>query len=104
MDRISDNNDFVSKLMYIFVSVKMLFTDPRLAIKCVFGPATAYQYRLEGPRPWSGARDAILRQLERTFYPLTDGRYSNKEENSITSWILWLILCVFVMIILKLFW
>ena len=45
-------------------------TDPQLAWECFFGPATPYQYRLRGPGAWKGAREAIMTQWERTYYPL----------------------------------
>ncbi|XP_033729906.1 dimethylaniline monooxygenase [N-oxide-forming] 2-like [Pecten maximus] len=50
--------------------VKMFFTDPNLAWCCLFGPCTPYQYRLEGSGKWSGARDTVLHQWERTLAPL----------------------------------
>ena len=43
----------------------MLLTDPMLAWACFFGPLLPYQYRLEGPGKWAGARDAILTVWER---------------------------------------
>lgn len=45
----------------------MLLTDRQLALTCVFGPCTPYQYRLEGHGSWSGAREAILTQMDRTM-------------------------------------
>ncbi|XP_055930490.1 flavin-containing monooxygenase 5-like [Argiope bruennichi] len=44
---------------------KMAYADPRLFIACMFGPCTPYQYRLEGPHSWEGARDAIFSIWER---------------------------------------
>ncbi|GFY42400.1 dimethylaniline monooxygenase 5 [Trichonephila inaurata madagascariensis] len=44
---------------------KMAFTDPKLYIACMFGPCTPYQYRLQGPHQWAGAREAILSAWER---------------------------------------
>ncbi|CAG2103703.1 unnamed protein product [Medioppia subpectinata] len=44
---------------------KYFFTDPELWRALVFGPSLSYQYRLEGPHSWSGARDAILTVDER---------------------------------------
>ncbi|CAG5127732.1 unnamed protein product, partial [Candidula unifasciata] len=43
--------------------------DPRLALTCLFGPCTAYQYRLTGPHAWSGARHAIMTQMDRVKFP-----------------------------------
>ncbi|KRY09545.1 Dimethylaniline monooxygenase [N-oxide-forming] 5 [Trichinella patagoniensis] len=44
-------------------------TDPKLAFKLLFGPCVPYQYRLEGPHAWHGARDAILNVWDRIRYP-----------------------------------
>lgn len=35
-------------------------------MKLIFGPCTAYQYRLGGPNSWEGAKKAIENQWERT--------------------------------------
>lgn len=43
-----------------------LVTNPVFAMKLIFGPCTAYQYRLRGPNPWKGAKKAIENQWERT--------------------------------------
>ncbi|NXY51622.1 FMO4 monooxygenase, partial [Ceuthmochares aereus] len=50
--------------------LKLLLTDPRLALAIFFGPCTPYQYRLVGRGKWSGAREAILTQWQRTLKPL----------------------------------
>ncbi|KAM6080029.1 dimethylaniline monooxygenase [N-oxide-forming] 4-like isoform 2-T6 [Theristicus caerulescens] len=50
--------------------LKLLLTDPRLALAIFFGPCSPYQYRLVGRGKWSGARDAILTQWQRTLKPL----------------------------------
>ncbi|XP_063283038.1 dimethylaniline monooxygenase [N-oxide-forming] 2-like [Pelobates fuscus] len=47
--------------------LRLFFTDPRLALKILFGPCTPYQYRLTGPGKWHGAREAILNQWDRTL-------------------------------------
>ncbi|KAH9372469.1 hypothetical protein HPB48_011319 [Haemaphysalis longicornis] len=39
---------------------RMAVTDPVLYRHCVFGPCLPYQFRLEGPHSWEGARRAIL--------------------------------------------
>ncbi|XP_006876061.1 PREDICTED: dimethylaniline monooxygenase [N-oxide-forming] 5-like [Chrysochloris asiatica] len=44
--------------------------DPKLAMEVLFGPCTPYQYRLQGPGKWHGAREAILTQRERIIKPL----------------------------------
>lgn len=44
---------------------KYFFSDPKFWYKLYFGPCLPYQYRLTGPHPWSGARDAIMDVEER---------------------------------------
>ncbi|XP_054718352.1 flavin-containing monooxygenase 5-like [Uloborus diversus] len=43
----------------------MFFNDPILFYKSFFGPTLPYQYRLQGPNSWPGARQAILSADER---------------------------------------
>ncbi|CAG2107437.1 unnamed protein product [Medioppia subpectinata] len=49
---------------------KYFFTDKELWRALMFGPALPYQYRLEGPHSWSGAREALLSAEERIDSPL----------------------------------
>lgn len=49
---------------------KYFFTDFSLFLKLVFGPSVPYQYRLEGPHQWEGAREAIMTCNERLHFPL----------------------------------
>ncbi|GBO33933.1 Dimethylaniline monooxygenase [N-oxide-forming] 2 [Araneus ventricosus] len=60
--------------------LKYFFTDIRLFLKIMFGPSLAYQYRLQGPHPWEGAREAIMTSEERMLFPLAR-RESNVHEN-----------------------
>ncbi|KAH9514514.1 Cyclopentanone 1,2-monooxygenase (CPMO) [Bulinus truncatus] len=48
----------------------LLKKDPILAFKVMFDTVTPYTYRLYGPGKWSGARDAIMTQWDRTLKPL----------------------------------
>ncbi|XP_051929196.1 flavin-containing monooxygenase 5-like [Hippocampus zosterae] len=48
----------------------LLLTDYTLFKEVLWGPVTAYQYRLTGPGKWDGARQAILTQFQRMFEPL----------------------------------
>ncbi|KAF1462215.1 Dimethylaniline monooxygenase [N-oxide-forming] 5, partial [Spheniscus demersus] len=48
----------------------LFLTDPKLALEVAFGPCTPYQYRLQGPGEWAGAREAILTQWQRVVRPL----------------------------------
>ncbi|GFR28194.1 dimethylaniline monooxygenase 5 [Trichonephila clavata] len=57
--------------------LKMLITDPQLFQACFFGPCLSYQYRLQGPHKWKGARKAILSAKERMKTPLT-GNVGNR--------------------------
>ncbi|KAK2883602.1 hypothetical protein QQF64_016745 [Cirrhinus molitorella] len=50
--------------------LKLLLTDPKLALNIIFGPCTPYQFRLHGPGQWEGARQAILTQWDRVTKPL----------------------------------
>ncbi|NXW87189.1 FMO1 monooxygenase, partial [Alopecoenas beccarii] len=48
---------------------RLLLRDPQLAFTVFFGPCTPYQYRLEGPGRWEGARQAIRTQWDRLLKP-----------------------------------
>ncbi|GIY20290.1 flavin-containing monooxygenase 5 [Caerostris extrusa] len=50
---------------------KLFFTDFKLYYALVFGASLPYQYRLEGPHKWDGARDAIFTAYKRVRYPLS---------------------------------
>ncbi|XP_061201419.1 flavin-containing monooxygenase 5-like isoform X3 [Neopsephotus bourkii] len=65
--------------------MKLLLTDPRLALAIFFGPCSPYQYRLVGQGKWRGARDAILTQWQRTLKPLRT-RVVDDSSNSSSSW------------------
>ncbi|XP_015795891.1 dimethylaniline monooxygenase [N-oxide-forming] 5 [Tetranychus urticae] len=45
--------------------LKYFFTDPKFWYKLYFGPCLPYQYRLQGPHAWDGARNAIMTVDER---------------------------------------
>ncbi|XP_034369423.1 flavin-containing monooxygenase 5-like [Arvicanthis niloticus] len=50
--------------------LSLLLWDTKLAKEIFCGPCTSYQYRLQGPGKWAGAREAILTQRERMLKPL----------------------------------
>jgi dimethylaniline monooxygenase (N-oxide forming) len=77
---------------------KMLFRDPQLAISCFCGPCTPYQFRLQGPLPWKGARKAILTQWQRVEAPLKTRNVDDNADDSFTWWKI--ILAVIVLAIL----
>jgi len=60
--------------MNVYFVVRLLLTDPRLAVEVYFSVITPYQYRLVGPGAWSGARDAILSARQRILRPLKTRR------------------------------
>ncbi|XP_054708253.1 flavin-containing monooxygenase 5-like [Uloborus diversus] len=62
---------------------RILFTDPKLWRSLAFGPSLPYQYRLEGPHKWDGARNAILTAHERVRYPIS-GTWNKSEKKSHT--------------------
>ncbi|XP_059164232.1 flavin-containing monooxygenase 5-like [Physella acuta] len=49
--------------------VKLLLTDPPLFWRVLTGPGVPYQYRLHGPNPWPGARQAIFTVMDRIRKP-----------------------------------
>lgn len=65
---------------------RLLFTDPKLYWALFFGPSLPYQYRLQGPHKWDGARDAILTAYDRIRFPFTEEEYKkSKKANMNTS-------------------
>ncbi|XP_004646243.1 dimethylaniline monooxygenase [N-oxide-forming] 5 [Octodon degus] len=48
----------------------LAFTDPKLALKLIFGPCTPVHFRLQGPGKWAGARKTILTTEDRIRKPL----------------------------------
>uniref|UniRef100_A0A914D3N6 Flavin-containing monooxygenase n=1 Tax=Acrobeloides nanus TaxID=290746 RepID=A0A914D3N6_9BILA len=60
-----------------------IFSDPVLTYHLLFGPGTAYKYRLNGPYPWHGARDAILTtqyRVDKGFNPIKKEYEFSKEK------------------------
>lgn len=49
--------------------LKYFFTDISLLCHLFFGPHLPYQYRLNGPGSWDGARDAIIHVQDRILHP-----------------------------------
>ena len=48
----------------------LFFTDYALFKRLLWGPMTAYQYRVTGKGKWEGARKAIFTQFDRMYEPL----------------------------------
>ncbi|GBO06514.1 Dimethylaniline monooxygenase [N-oxide-forming] 2 [Araneus ventricosus] len=61
--------------------LKIFLTDPKLFLKLFFGPSLSYQYRLQGPHSWEGAREAIMTSEDRMMYPVTKRRSKNTTLN-----------------------
>lgn len=79
--------DEIAELVGVQPKIKrMLFTDPKLALKLVFGPCTPYQFRLRGPGKWAKARQAILTQWERMAQPM---QTRPCDEPPCHSWLTW---------------
>ncbi|NXC95784.1 FMO4 monooxygenase, partial [Certhia familiaris] len=65
--------------------LRLLLTDPQLALAIFFGPCSPYQYRLVGRGSWSGARAAILTQWQRSLKPLRT-RVLGDSSSSSSGW------------------
>lgn len=70
VDYVDYLDDIASKIGAKPNLARMFFTDPYLFWLCFTGPSLPYQYRLEGPHAWPGARDAIIGFEERMKTPL----------------------------------
>ncbi|EDM09291.1 rCG46278 [Rattus norvegicus] len=75
--------DEIAALAGVKPNLLLLFlSDPLLAMEVFFGPCTPYQYRLQGPGKWDGARRAILTQRERIIKPLKTRITSEKSHSA----------------------
>ncbi|POI24115.1 hypothetical protein CIB84_012137, partial [Bambusicola thoracicus] len=83
--------------------LKLLLTDPLLALKVVFGPCTPYQFRLTGPGKWSGARRAIFTQWDRTLKP-TRTREAPPTTSTLPSWLVLGMLLIPLLLLLTVFY
>lgn len=54
--------------------LKIFFTDLPFFFKLYFGPCLPYQYRVNGPHKWAGAKEAIYEYEERVRGALTTRR------------------------------
>ncbi|XP_035216901.1 flavin-containing monooxygenase 5-like [Stegodyphus dumicola] len=70
VDNMQYMDDIASKFGAKPNLLKFFLTDIRLFWKLWFGPFVSYQYRLQGPHKWDGARDAIMTSKARMLYPL----------------------------------
>ncbi|XP_076009749.1 flavin-containing monooxygenase 5-like [Genypterus blacodes] len=82
-----DYMDEISEQVGVQPSIlKLLLTDPRVGLSVMFGPCTPYQYRLQGPGKWAGARQAILTQMERVTQPMQTRPSDQRKPESSWMW------------------
>ncbi|KAH9391756.1 hypothetical protein TYRP_022604, partial [Tyrophagus putrescentiae] len=60
VDWLSFTNELAAEIGVLPALTRYFLTDPKLWEACMFGPSAAYQYRLEGPNKWIGAREAMI--------------------------------------------
>lgn len=70
MDFVSYMDDLAGEIGVQPSLLWLFFTDYTLFKKVLWGPVSAYQYRLMGPGKWEGARRAIFTQFDRMYQPL----------------------------------
>ncbi|KAK2145834.1 hypothetical protein LSH36_654g01070 [Paralvinella palmiformis] len=75
---------------------KLFWKDPRLAWHCFFGPYVPYQYRLVGPHPWNGAREAIMTVWDRTLAGISP---KSKPNDSMPLWLYAILMAVLAVVI-----
>ncbi|XP_040066569.1 flavin-containing monooxygenase 5-like [Ixodes scapularis] len=69
VDRMKYMDELADKIGASPRMLKYFFTDHKL-FRALLGPCVPYQFRLEGPHSWTGARDAVLGSQMRMLYPL----------------------------------
>lgn len=55
-------------------TASLALTDPKLVYHIMFGPYVPSLFRLQGPHPWKGAREAVLGVEERVKKPFDTRR------------------------------
>ncbi|GFT68127.1 dimethylaniline monooxygenase 2 [Nephila pilipes] len=71
VDYISYCDDIASQFGAKPDILRLFFTDFRLLYRILLGPSLSYQYRLQGPHSWDGAREAIMTCEDRILWPIT---------------------------------
>ena len=89
----------------LFSAGNLFRKDPQLALQCFFGTFVPYQYRLVGPHPWHGAREAIMTVWDRIYSGLSNKPKPKDSSLPITAYVIgvlvvaviirWLIFMVF---------
>ncbi|XP_016144476.1 dimethylaniline monooxygenase [N-oxide-forming] 5-like isoform X1 [Sinocyclocheilus grahami] len=65
----------------------LLLRDPAVGFRVFFGPCSPYQFRLNGPGHWSGARQAILTQWDRVAKPMKTRPIPEPSSFSLFFWL-----------------
>uniref|UniRef100_A0A8C1ZW43 Flavin-containing monooxygenase n=1 Tax=Cyprinus carpio TaxID=7962 RepID=A0A8C1ZW43_CYPCA len=65
----------------------LLLKDPAVGLRVFFGPCSPYQFRLNGPGHWSGARQAILTQWDRVAKPMKTRSIPEPSSFGLISWL-----------------
>ncbi|CAL8394447.1 unnamed protein product [Boreogadus saida] len=60
----------------------LFFTDYALFKRLLWGPMTAYQYRVTGKGKWDGARKAIFTQFDRMYEPLKTRKVDGQDQGT----------------------
>ena len=81
----------------------LFMDDPKLAIRCFFGPCVPAQYRLHGPNPFKDARTVINSVEENYLYPLKTRKCATSQLERGTSSFFIISLVAFASIIM-LYW
>lgn len=77
----------------------LVFREPKLFSALMFGPCVPYQWRLQGPNLWSGAKKAIMTVPDRVHRPLT----TRCASSSLTAPFPMYVSLVFVLVVLFLY-
>ncbi|XP_055480642.1 flavin-containing monooxygenase 5-like [Psammomys obesus] len=93
MDEIASELGVKPNLLSLFL------WDTKLAKEIFWGPCTPYQYRLQGPGKWAGARAAILTQRDRILKPLRTRVLKHPETSSSSlSWFRCICIAIFLFV------
>ncbi|GBN43984.1 hypothetical protein AVEN_174305-1 [Araneus ventricosus] len=72
VDYIEYSNELASKFGAKPNLLKLLITDTGLFLRVLFGPSLPFQYRLQEPHCWDGARKAIIESKDRVSWTIQD--------------------------------
>lgn len=102
--------DEIAELIGVRPSMfKLFITDPFIALRCFLGPCIPAQYRLTGPAPWPGARNAIKESLWKnvtaTKTRIVEPQNQTEKAKNFSRWVRYItILSVVFCFIFVLFW